>query len=116
MNDLEQELRAALRRCDPSEGFAERVLALLPGENKRAAQAWHFAWPVLRWAIAAVLCVGVAIGIGYRVHEQRIEAAQGLAARQQVMMALQITGSKLRVARQKVKAVERATGKTENTL
>jgi len=52
-------------------------------------------------------------GIGYDVHERQ-EEAEARVAKQQVMLALRITGSKLRVAKQKVKAVE--TGKVENTL
>jgi hypothetical protein len=54
--------------------------------------------------------------MAYRAHERRVEEARALAARQQVMIALRITGSKLRLARQKVRAVEGGERKTEKSL
>ena len=121
MKDFEQELKRALRRCDPPKGFTDRVLAGLALEEPQRqpmprpiVSIWH--WPVLRWATVAAMFVIGAGGVGYRMHEQRVEAASGQAAKRQVMLALRITGSKLRVAQKKLKAVESGDNKTENTL
>jgi len=118
MKDIGQELKQALRRCEPSQGFADRVLAQLEQERP---QTRHYPrvrllqWPVLRWAVAAVLLISIGTGLAYRVYEQRVEEADAIAAKQQVMLALRITSSKLRVAKQRVKAVERAP-KAKKTL
>jgi len=55
-------------------------------------------------------------GFWFRVHERRQQEREALAAKQQVMFALRITGSKLRMAKAKVKAVEGERLHTENTL
>ena len=119
MKDLDHELKQALRRCEPSEGFGDRVLARLEEQRLQTAyrpkvQLLHL--PLLRWAGAVVVLISIGIGFAFRVHEQRIEAAKALAAKQQVMLALRITGSKLRVAKQRVKAVESGQSKAEKTL
>lgn len=119
MKDIDQELKQALGRCEPSEGFADRVLARLEEEQPQTVRRPKFRllhWPVLRWAIAAVVLISVGIGFAYRAHEQRIEEANALAAKQQVMLALRITSSKLRVAKQRVRAVESGQVKAEKTL
>jgi hypothetical protein len=118
MKDFEEELKRALRRSDPPESFRERVLARVAAEqqqsiSRRVVSIWHR--PMLRWAaVAAIVLFGVG-GLSYRAHEQRLEEASGRAAKQQVMLALRITGSKLRVAQKRVKSVEgedRNAGKT----
>ena len=65
----------------------------------------------MRWAAVAALVAVAVTGIGYQIHERQ-EEAEARAAKLQVMLALRITGSKLRVAKQKVKSIE--TGKLEN--
>ena len=118
MNDIDRYLKEALRRCEPSAGFADRVLAQLAEERPQTipVRASVFHLPVFRWAVAAVVLISIGIGLAYRAHERRVEEAKALAARQQVMIALRITGSKLRLARQKVRAVEGGEGKTEKSL
>ena len=58
MNDIDNQLREALRRCNPPAGFADRVLARV------AAQAAHpvwplgrfpLGWPTLRWVAVPTL-------------------------------------------------------------
>ena len=115
-NGIEEQLKRALRACEPPDGFIGRVLAR--AEQERCQIAPRFSWkrwrvPSLRWAAVAALVAIAVTGIGYDVRERQ-EEAEARAAKQQVMLALRITGSKLRVAKQKVKAVE--TGKVENTL
>lgn len=118
MNEIDEQLKRALRRCEPPEGFADRVVARVEREAPQATwrSAWTlWRWPSLRWAVVAALVAVAATGIVYQLRERR-EEAEALAAKQQVMLALRITGSKLRVAKQRVKAVESGTAKVENTL
>jgi hypothetical protein len=120
MNDLERQLKDALRRCDPPANFANRVLARVAVENDQSARRarsrflpWN--WPALRWGVvAAILCL--AAGTGYRIRERRVEEAEAMAAKRQVMIALHITGAKLRIVQQRVKAVENAQEKTGKPL
>ena len=101
MSRLEDELRTALRREQPSAGFAERVLARA-AEPRRSFWDW-FRLPTFRWAMAGALAlIMVAAGLEYR-HEQ--ERARGEAAKQQLMLALRITGSKLKLAQQRVQQI-----------
>ena len=119
MNDIDRQLKHALRRCEPPEGFADRVLAQLPHQRSQSTprlMSRMFRLPAQRWAAAAVVVIGAGIGMAYRERESQIEEARALAAKQQVMVALRITGSKLRIAKQRVKAVEGGEGKTENSL
>ena len=119
MKDFEQELKRALRRCDPPESFRERVLARVAAEQQqpissRAVSIRHR--PMLRWvAVAAIVLFGAG-KLSYRAHEHRLEEASGRAAKQQVMLALRITGSKLRVAQKRVKSVEGEDRKVGKTL
>ena len=112
-NEIDEQLKRALRRCEPPEGFADRVLAQVQEEPPTTRRSIWALWrmPSLRWAAVAALVAIAATGIGYQIHERQ-EEAEARAAKQQVMLALRITGSKLRVAKQKVKAME--TGKSEN--
>jgi hypothetical protein len=118
MNDLEKLLRNALRRSDPPVGFAERVMAQIPREidheTERRPAPWN--WLKLRWAAIPAMVALLVFGFWYRGYEQRQQEKEALAAKQQVMLALRITGSKLRMAKAKVKAVEGERLKTENTL
>jgi len=116
-NEIERHLRQALGRCDAPEGFADRVLKQVAAEdNKRLHphRSWHWGWPALRWAAIPAMAAVIATGVGYRIYEQRQQQAEAMMAKQQVLLALRITGSKLRLAKQKVKEVESA--KTENRL
>lgn len=109
-NLLEDALRAALRREDAPEGFALKVLARVQQQNSAAQEAKRTSWlsifsqPLLRWAaVAAVTICLVAGGIYYRnLQRQR---AEGEAAKQQLMLALRIAGSKLQLAKEKVNKI-----------
>lgn len=119
MTDLEKQLRSTLRRCDPPAGFAERVMAQIDRSADRDSQRktgpWNW-WLRLRWAAIPALAAILVFGFWFRSYEQRQQEKEALAAKQQVMLALRITGSKLRMAKAKVKAVEGERLKTENTL
>jgi len=91
--NLENELKTALRRQNPSPGFADRVVrAAVP--RKRT--------PVTVWAaaMAAMLVGGVAIH-----HEYQQREAEKVT--RQALMALRITSEKLNMARDRVLRIER---------
>ena len=119
MNDLEKQLRSAMRRCDPPAGFADRVMARTHQDAGRESR-WKidfWKWGLkLRWAAIPALAVLLVFGFWFRTYELRQQEKEALVAKQQVMLALRITGSKLRMAKAKVKAVEGERLKTENKL
>jgi len=91
MDWLEDELKQALRRKEPSPDFEARVIAAA-GRRR----------PVLSmppWlAAAAAVLVITGAGAGYRHH-------QGQIAKEQVMQAMRLTGSKLNRIQMQMKAV-----------
>lgn len=91
MDWLEEELQQALRRKEPSPGFEERVTA--------AAERRRPVFKVPRWlAAAAAVLVITGAGAGYRYHE-------GQVAKEQVMLAMRLAGSKLNRIQTQMKAV-----------
>jgi len=119
LNDIDNQLRNALRRCDPPAGFADRVLARVASQGKRRAWTFHpfpLGWPTLRWVAVPTLAAMLVAGFGYHSYEQRKEEAEARVARQQVLLALRIAGSKLKLAKQKVKKVEMGEASSENKL
>jgi hypothetical protein len=100
---FEQELRASLQACPAPEGFADRVLArvdALPHDEPAPWAVRTIRNPVVRSAIAATLLFSVGLG-GYIEHQRERQVA-GEHARQQVLLALRITGSTLQDVRNKV--------------
>jgi hypothetical protein len=95
--NLEDELRSALRRKEPSPEFTERVLARVAGRPlRRASRPW------VRWVAAMAASILLAAGaMGYRQY-------QGERARSQVLLALRIAGGKLNKAQKKVQMLNAA--------
>ena len=86
MDWLEQELADALARKEPSAGFDRKVRARL---HRRP-----------QWlAIAATILVAIGAGEGWRWH-------QGQVAKDQVMTAMRIAGSKLNRVQMQLKGTE----------
>jgi hypothetical protein len=114
MKPLEEELRSALRRQEPPEGFAERVLAQASARPVREGRWWLplralVREPRWRWAAAALAaCLLVAVAVVHQRREQRIKA-EGEMAKVQVMRALRIASSKLNMVRRKVQEIDRPT-------
>jgi hypothetical protein len=103
---LDNDLKIAFRRQEPPAGFADRVLARTRQQARPARGSWmsFFTTPLVRWAaagaLAAVLILG---GVRYQHLQQgRRERAQGEVAKQQLMLALHIAGSKLQLAKARV--------------
>jgi hypothetical protein len=91
MDWLEQELKSALDRKEPSPDFAERVRRRTRGDGFRTAL-----WPQRWLAAAAALLVLAGAGVGYREY-------QGNQARRQVMLAFRIAGAKVNHIQTQVK-------------
>jgi len=113
MNRLEDELKRALERVQPPAGFAERVLARARAEAEKPARSrrWLGLFGLglagagsLRWAAACALCVVLAAsGV---IYERDMQRRRGEEAKDQVMLALRITGSKLQIAEQSLKELD----------
>ena len=114
MSRVDDALREALRREEPPDGFAGRVMARIQEEGQAAKSEGlsHWNWlaafrrPQLRWATALaalVLAVGVA---EYRNEMER--RAEGERAKDQVMLALRIAGGKLRLTQRMVRRINYA--------
>lgn len=94
--NLEQELREALTRQEPPEGFAERVVARVEHGSRRPS----YVRPLLALAAMLLLLAGV-LGWQWRAErEQRIAAEK---AKQELLQALEITASGLQQTRAKLR-------------
>jgi hypothetical protein len=117
--DIEEQLRRALRPVDPSAGFTERLMRALPERTSRPIPApvmtLRPAAPVTLWrrlstpaALAASLVIAVLLGQQAGRQQAEREQRAGLAARAELMQALRITSKKLDLAYQAVNRPEPA--------
>src|SRR5215470_10603164 len=84
MDWLEQELKKSLARKEPSPDFDARVRRRMVRTMPRLMQR-----PIQRWAAAAAAVIVIAGGAGlYRRHQEE-------QAKEQVMLAIRLVGSKL---------------------
>jgi hypothetical protein len=124
MNDeLEKSLRAALRPVDPGKEFTRSVLAKVATEQlarkspvgtaesaSLPSQPRYYGFPsrsVFRWAsatLAVVLTAGLFSAHQWQAHRTR----EGLEARRQLLVALQVTGENLDTAYRMINQPERA--------
>jgi hypothetical protein len=100
MSPFDDDLKKALKRVEPPEGFAERVIARASLEA-RPRQTFAGRWRALfvpkpvRWAAAmAVIFLVIVVG-GLRYREIQKERRQGEMASRQAKLALQIASAKL---------------------
>ncbi len=99
--NLDDELRAALRREDPAPDFTQRVLA---GRVVARAKATHQSnRPIFRMAWAAAVAALLIIGLTatYEVRQMKAERAG-----RDAVLALRIAADKLNSAREKVVRLE----------
>jgi len=107
---LDNDLRNALRRVPAPEGFADRVLARVRGGQTivSVSERRQAGLPVLHWwrGIAATFLLAAMLG-GWGAHEmvERRREAAGQRAREQVLLALRITGEKLAHAERGVRHI-----------
>jgi hypothetical protein len=109
MKPLDDELRNLLRRKEPPEGFAERVMARIETTPSRQTlvqrMSAFFKRPVLRWAAAAaVVCVVAIASIVQYQHQQRMRA-QAERASQEAVLALRITNEEIDTALRRAQRV-----------
>jgi hypothetical protein len=116
-NRLEYELKVTLRRQQPPDGFADRLLDRIAMQRVRQRTAFRvfrlraFAQPLVRWAAAAAVCVAL-VGGGAYYRQTKRERVEGEAAKQRLILALRIAGSKLQLAKAKVQHIQ--ADQTEN--
>jgi len=106
---MEAALKTALRREEPSVGFTEDVLARvtqLESTSTPPRDLWSaiFRKPLVRWAAFATVSASLVVG-GIHYRSAQRERASGEAAKQQLMLALRIAGSKLQLARARVNEI-----------
>jgi len=105
MSPFEHDLRESLKRREPPQGFAESVLA-----RASAMERPHGHIQFSRWLAVAALVVLMVGGIAAsRVIQERRRQADGEKAKEQLIVALRITGSKLRLAHEKFSAIQQRT-------
>jgi hypothetical protein len=104
-NDFETELRRRLRPVDAPAGYAERLMAALPAQQKPTVVAFRpkAMRPSLRQfgiptALAASLLGAVLFGMHVANDRALREEQEGIAASQQLMQALRVTSQKLDLA------------------
>ncbi len=99
MDDLEQQLKAALGKTDPSPFFEAKVLAAAARQGRERRTAWR-----MRWVAATATVAMVVAGVFWQ-HQQAVEQqARGEAAKARLMLALKVTSAKLDEIRDRVDA------------
>jgi hypothetical protein len=93
-DEIEDELRRALRPVDPDEGFADRVMARVRTERTGASRWRRNRLLNFGAALAASVMLGVVLIHTWQIQRER----RGLEARQQLIEALRVTGEKLDIA------------------
>jgi hypothetical protein len=91
-DDFEKQLREALCPVDPAPGFAARVSARIENQRRKRWPLAHYRWAPV--ALAASVLLSLILAYGWQSWRLR----QGLAARQQLIEALRLTGEKLDLA------------------
>jgi hypothetical protein len=93
-DNLDDQLRAALRPIDPGEKFTQGVMSQITSDMARSRRSMPRR---ARW-LSAGLVVSVVLSV-LVIHEwQARRQRQGLQARRQLIEALQVTGAKLDLA------------------
>ena len=106
-NDIESQLRAALRPVAPSEEFSQRLAAKVASRHpavlkgRRSGARLH----PLAWWFSASLAASLLLAVGVHQHlqQQRLQQS-GLEARREVIEALRVTSQKLNLAYEAVKS------------
>ena len=103
MNQVERDLRESMHRRQPPPDFAERVLAKARQSESR--------WTPGAWLAAAALIV-LMIGGGAFLQIQH-ERAESAKAKEQLMVALRITGTKLRDVQERLIRIKQRAAPTQ---
>ncbi len=100
MDQFEQELKDSLRREPAPDWLADAVMARVGAEKQRQRKPEWFGWARLRWVAASMVLIAVVGGV--RFEQQRQERVRGEEAKEELMAAFQVTGTKLRQAEERV--------------
>jgi hypothetical protein len=96
MNNIDEELRRALARREPPGEFTSRVLAAVVESNRASESPALWSWISRfffgRWMAVAATTLIIGGGIAYQQHEREL---QGEAAKEKLLRAMQIAGTKL---------------------
>jgi len=114
MTPFEEQLKQALARQEPSSDFASRVLAAAARQERQKEAAGWRTWFRKTWfqpplmqarRLAPVMGAFLLMSgvVAYREHQREV---QGQAAKQQLLQALRIAGSKLHHTQLRVVAME----------
>ncbi len=96
MERLEEELRRSLERRAPAGDFTARVMGRVRGDRR-----WQRS-PLFRWALAGAIAASLVAGIFLQQRQERIQRERAEAAREQLILSLQIASAKFNKARQAV--------------
>ena len=110
MTPFEEQLAKALAREEPTQGFADRVMAAADEQEarRRESRRRFGRWPngregrwMLAWRLAPALAALLLTGGGalYQQHEQTVHGEQ---AKEQLLTAMRIAGATLYDAQQRV--------------
>ena len=97
MHGFENELKSALARREPPDGFASRVMDRIP-ERRGRRPAFNMQW---RAAAAAVL-IAMLGGGAYEYNRAERLRRDGEQARAELVFALELTSSRLQATKAKV--------------
>jgi hypothetical protein len=107
VNDFEQEMRSALRRDPAPPDFAANVLARVADQESRDKVIRLPVWRrPAAWAIAAGLCIAAIVPPLAMEYQQR-RAARALEARRELLIALEVTRTKLQQTRERIQRTTR---------
>jgi len=105
--DIESQMRAALRAVAPREEFSQKLIANVTSQQlpARTARRGGARWQPLAWWFSASLAASVVLAVGVHQHlqQQRLQQS-GLEARREVLQALRVTSQKLNLAYEAVKS------------
>jgi hypothetical protein len=107
MTPFEEHLKEALARKDPPQEFANRVLEKTREQEPDLRMAWRVSWFRRAWAwrLAPVMAALVLVwaGVMYQDHERTV---RGELAKEKLLIAMRIAGSKLRDVQQHVMEIQ----------
>jgi anti-sigma-K factor RskA len=104
MTPLDDELKQALRRQEPSADFTARVLARC-AEADAQKRAW-LSWPNWRLGLATTAAAALLTLGGGTLYQQHEHEVKGMAAKRQLLLAMRIAGSKLQQVQERVNESE----------
>ena len=93
-NNLDEELRGALRPVNPGEEFTDRVLSRIAHDSSRSRRPARNRYRWLPAALAASVVLASLITHDWQLRREQ----RGLEARKELLEALRVTGAKLDLA------------------